>query len=681
MILNIKNKSFLLKAINDKIFSSICNFKRDKLIFPKVPVIEKKYIIAILIAVSLITYCNTLNHDFVWDDVDIARDNPDIRSIGNIPKLLLSPYGHPSQFGKDILFYRPAIMISYVADYSIWGVDGRGFHLTNILLHCLVTLAVFLLILKIDGNIEVSFISALIFASHPIHTQSVAWISGRTDILCALFYIIAFYLFMESRGRKGFPSHLFLSLSSLCFFASLLSKEMAVTLPLALILYEIIYNEGAVAEFLKKKLFAYFAFIPAVVLYFFLRIEAMGVNFIPSSSADSVARRISPMFGVLSDYIQLLLFPFNLNTLYPPGKSYGISAWTLLFLILTALFLIVLYSLLGRFKKLLLFAFCWSAAVFIPISNIIPFSPNVKSEHFLYLPSVGIALIGGIFISGMLRNFQNRKKIALQVITAMLLSITVISYSSISFARNKIWKNELTLFSNQVEMNPKFARARFNLGLAYKAKRDLENAIKLFNSAIALNPKMSYAYVNIGNIYFDKNDIDNALTYYLKALELNSADGYLRNNLGVVFAIKGKSREALKEFEESIKLNPEYISPYINIGNLYAIEGSYDKSLFYLNKAIELDKTAENKAYIVRASVFIKKGELEDSENDLDYASDRFTNKADFLKQLADAYYKSGKYANSLRVYKKARNLDTKDASLEEKIRTLENFLTAKRGG
>lgn len=634
---------------------------------------RKNYLLIVLLfAVSFASYANTITNDFVWDDTEIARENPDIREIRNIPKLLVSPYGHPSQFGRDVLFYRPAVMISYIADYKLWGIDGGGFHITNIILHSLTVLMIFFFLVKISENAHLSFLSSLIFSTHPIHTQSVSWISGRTDILCALFYILAMILFFDSKKRKGWIKGIIFTASIISFFFSLLSKEMAIILPLLLIAYELLaIKNKRLQDFIKDCLPRYSAFIPPVIFYLFLRRFAMKGNIYHSSSDSALVDRLSPMAGTFSDYIRFLLFPFNLNSLYPPeSNSFHLPAFLLLLFFLTSIFYMA-YIKRTEFNRLLLFGSIWLITTLLPVSNLIPFSPITKSEHFLYLPSAGFSIIAAIFIADIFKISTSAEKPSVKLTAVALTGIIILSFISLSLSRNKVWKNELTLFSDQVRRNPGFARAHFNLGLAYKAEGNTVSAMNKFQTAASMEPSMSYAYVNIGNIFFDNGDTKSAIEYYLKALNLNKSDGYLRNNLGVAFGIEGKTDEALKEFQEALKINPQFVSPYVNLGNLYASIRNFEKSLQYLNKAIEIDPRSNNKARIIRALVYINTGKLKDAEADLGNADDSLANKFTILIFLGNAYSEKGFLKDALSAYLKARLINPQDQSVNDKIMSI----------
>ncbi|MCK5421977.1 MAG: glycosyltransferase family 39 protein, partial [Deltaproteobacteria bacterium] len=202
------------------------------------------FYLACLILLPSVIYINSLHNQFVFDDIPLILDNPSIRSLEKIPLRIAS--------GIDKIPYRPLRSITYAVDYQFSGLNPLGYHISNIILHILTSLLIYLTISALSGNSRIAFFAALLFAVHPVHTDSVAYISGRRDILSTLFYILGFYLFLESRKKKK-SKLLILSLAA--YLLAIASKEMAVTLPAIFFAYDLISSlpdEGSLANRLSN---------------------------------------------------------------------------------------------------------------------------------------------------------------------------------------------------------------------------------------------------------------------------------------------------------------------------------------------------------------------------------------------------------------------------------------------
>lgn len=404
-------------------------------------------------------------------------------------------------------------------------------------------------------------------------------------------------------------------------------------------------------------------FLFLFLLYLLLRSIALNGNIYHSSASDNLFQRVLPMFSTFSDYTCLLLFPFNLNTIYivrTPSSFF--DAEILLFLLFL---LLILFSVLKlkQNRKEYLFGILWFFITLFPVSNIIPFSTIVKAEHFLYLPSVGFSVaLNAILL--LCANKLNIGKIAYLIIAVAL----VIPFSVLTYQRNFVWKNELTLFSDQVLKSPLSATAHNNLGLAYKLNNELESAKKEFNKAKKIAPDMHESYTNLGNIFLNSGDMKPAMEEYIKAVRINPSDAYVHNNLGVTYAKTGRIKEALNEFTEASLLNPLYPSPYINLGNAYAAMKEFDKAVELLKKAIAIDPFADNSAHYLLGMVYRDLREVNKAVEELKKAVKVNGENLHTLIQLAELYRISGNPDDALYYYSRALALEPDNAGLKHKI-------------
>ncbi len=224
--------------------------------------------------VTLIVFFNTFQNEFVFDDESVVQNNESIRTLTNIPKYFTGEEGFHKVIGK---YYRPFVSATYATDYALYGLSSKGFHITNVIIHLIASLLLFkilsLLFAKSKYSNFIALMGALLFVVHPIHTEAVSWVSGRTDSIVTLFFFASF-LFYIKLSDSGNKNSKFLILTLLFYFIGLLSKEMIITMPVIILLYDFVY---------RKKPFSYFAeniktyslFVGVTIIYFVVRYLAL----------------------------------------------------------------------------------------------------------------------------------------------------------------------------------------------------------------------------------------------------------------------------------------------------------------------------------------------------------------------------------------------------------------------
>ena len=267
--------------------------------------------IALIVIFGFIIYANALNNDFIYDDHGLVVDNKYIKDWQFLPKIFTMPL--PGGYNVETNFYRPIQALTYLFDYSLFKLKPLGYHLTNILLHLINGILVFLLINMISKNLAVSTISSLLFVIHPIQTEAVTYISGRADPLSCLFMLLSLFLFIKYNTLKKRITYLG---SIFCFILSLLSKEITIVFPLLLILYDYYFlNEKDKTSFLNKIKTRYLSFFLVVVIYTILRLTIL--NF-PAEEAATL-KAVNPCFRLLTAakvffvYLKLLFVPLGLH--------------------------------------------------------------------------------------------------------------------------------------------------------------------------------------------------------------------------------------------------------------------------------------------------------------------------------------------------------------------------------
>ncbi|MFA6107060.1 MAG: hypothetical protein WC745_05335 [Patescibacteria group bacterium] len=568
----------------------------------------------VFIFLSFVLYGNTLANGFVFDDRVIIRDRGELKDVSHIPKLLFEPY-HSSGYDADA--YRPLTMISYALNYVLLGQDARGFHLVNILLYALAAYAGFLFLWRLTGGFGLSFTAGLIFIFLPIHTEAVAGLVGRAEILSMFFSFFGFWVLLKGK-EEDFPSAT-LTFSrqfkaALLFLLALLSKESALgIIPLYLVIIEADFagKEGFLKKLaaLFKKYWTDFAYLfGAFFLYLLMRVSTLEnlaatratVVENPLKFASPIERIITAV-KILGMYIVRIIYPAgNLSSDYSfnqiPASAnifdplFALGAITLAsaFFIIAAVF----FKNSGGRCRIAAYAAGIFMFFYLPVSNIVFPIGTIMAERLMFIPSLGICLLTALLIRYFLKRFS-----AGAVIYGLYFTLAglVIFYGRAAIIRNLDWKSEKALFQSAAELSPRSVLSRSNNGAMHLIDNDLERAEKEIKAA----------------------------------QEIYDNYGYNLNNLGLLFLRKNRLEEARRQFVDTIIRHPDYAEPIDNLGLVYYLEGRYESA-----KKFWIIVYGEDKASIKLAAGFqdniidlLKRGERKEAGELAARAGDLIENK------------------------------------------------------
>lgn len=537
--------------------------------------INSKYIfIAVIITVSLVVYLNTMSNGFVYDDEEQILQNPWIKDVRYIPNIFSSAmWAFESEHISN--YYRPIIHILYMADYYIFGLNPWGFRLSFMLLHAGASVLVFLIASKLVNYLKLrtdlesasslkwsALIAAILFATHPIHTEALGW--GGGEPLFAFFYLSSFYLYMKADGTRG----RWFILSLFFFFLATLCKETALTLPIFLIVYDYSLSSPlplwervkarGVSDFKK-----YFPFLIVAGIYFILRIYFIGgITPLKRHTELSNYEYLINIFPLFIQYLEKLILPINLSVYHVFHPIHSIIEWKgMLSVILTLLFIGIVY--LSRKNRIAVFSLLWMVIPLLPAMYIPALGENTFTERYLYLPSVGFVILMAmlmerIFVLMLCVRMKLIQEKTAGIATISMLIIITSLYSIGTIKRNLIYRDNYTLWSDTVEKAPDGYMPHYNLGMIYYEKGLLDKAIEHYQAAIRIIPDFVEAYNNTGIAYLDKGLVEKAIEYFQTAIRLAPDYTEAYNNLGVAYTMKGLKDEARKAFETALKLKPDF---------------------------------------------------------------------------------------------------------------------------
>jgi protein O-mannosyl-transferase len=528
--------------------------------------IELLFIIITVLA-SAGVYFNALSCGFVFDDRFAILENHWITDMKYIPEIFSSEVW---KFNPQVAtnYYRPMMHVIYMFEFHLFGLNPLGFHLVNVLLHAAVSVLVFALALKLFGGefgassfssqAFPAFAASILFATHPVHTEAVTWISGLPDVSATFFCLLSLNFYIKSGNKTGG----IYMLSVVSFFLAALCKEPALMLPLILMAYDFLFKKEEIKTLLLKR---YIAYLVAVCVYLLLRFYALkGFAPITSISQLGVYQYIINVFPLFYQYLEKLILPVNLRFWYDfhPIKSLATVGGMIYLLIATVYLVAVLLT--RKKNKIICFSLLIIVIPLLPAFYIRGISGTTFGERYLYFPSVGFAILSGwIFYRARCRFPQWRL-----IPVAILLTVTGL-YGAGTIMQNTVWKNNNSFFANALQKSG--SRQFWITAVAdsiYNANKSLERgkideAIETYQYALTLSP----------------NDFD---TYY---------------KLGIAFGRKGLTEKAIEQYQIAIRLKPDFLDAHINLGNSFFVEGLIDKAIEEYKSALIIDSDSVKANY------------------------------------------------------------------------------------
>lgn len=503
-----------------------------------------------------------LQADFVnWDDDIYILENPLIANIG----ANFTTYFTQAMASN----YHPLTMVSLAIDYALVGQKPFLFHLVNLLFHLLNTALVFFFIKSISkGNTEVALLVALLFGIHPMHVESVAWISERKDVLFTCFFLLsmlAYLRYTETNALKWW-------LPAFVFFAiSVLSKPAAVTLPVILLLLDWYLGRSINLKSLLEKL----PFFILALVIGYVTVEIQRHTAIGSFESYTIPQRFMFASYGLVMYIVKMFVPWHLSVLHPyPSTTGGLP---FIYMLAPALAAILLAAVAWSVKRTKLVAFGF-LFYFINVALVLQFlsvGMAIMSERYTYVPYIGlfyVVAMGAYF-------FMKQKP---QMATAIRTTIAgyALLLALVTFNRTAVWQNSELLWTDVIEKYPdKAPVAHNNRGTYYRTEKRYPEALADYNKAISLSVDYQLPYLNRGNVYFNTNQNEQALADYNKAIELKDDDAKAYCNRSAVYFQLNQLEKGLADATRAIELQPIYPDAWMNRSVIFASLNRHEEAV------------------------------------------------------------------------------------------------------
>jgi tetratricopeptide (TPR) repeat protein len=525
--------------------------------------------ILLIIILGCIVYANTLKGKFIYDDISLIKYNEHIKSWASLPKILTEDLGAGS--GQLSIFNRPIQMMTYIMDYSFWGLNEAGYHITNILLHILVSLCIYALAGMLGVGRPVRLLTSLLFIAHPLHTEAVAYISGRADPLATLFIILCAIFYIKQSLRDNTAA--FVSML-VCYVLALFSKEYSAITPLLFLLYSYIFKTK-----LRRKEF--FSLLVITAVYLIIRIAVL--KYTPMTASAGFLQRAPGFFIAVTQYLRLLFLPFDLHMGY--GKKlfgfYDLRA--ILGIVITAFLLSYAFKKRNN-DKLVSFSILWFFITILPESNLIYPINAFMAEHWLYLPSLGFFLI---LARGLTYLYQKTK---LKYAAFSFIICLLFFYSFLTIKQNHYWREPIPFYERTLKYAPDNWELYYNLALNYEDNGNNREAIALYRKVLEIKPKDVNTYFHLANIYHSLGQDPEAIRLYNEAIALNPSNALLYYWFGHFYDEAGKTKQALELYNKAMEKSPSFALIYISLGKIYNKLGEKDKAIAMFDKAIVLLK-------------------------------------------------------------------------------------------
>jgi len=605
--------------------------------------LHKKSICFVLIAAAVfIVYIQAINAPFVLDDPRIVERDLKIRDISNFLEL------------KAAFGLRPLVNLSFAMNYWISGIDVKIYHATNLIIHIINAILVYFMAglafslsrKKDTPDLNHAFVTRLapffaaaLFALHPIQSQPVIYISQRATLMACSFYLLSVICYMLARcmqikKQKVHAHWLLFVLCAICGLMAFLSKENAASIPLAILLVELMFFDNSWAGWKRK--------LPVIIGLVVLMV--LGILWIAGAfhgELSSLLRRIDRLtretadvsrwqylctqFTVILLYIRLIVFPagLNIDPAYPMKSGFFQDFTPFAFgLLLGIIILSLIYS---KKYKLLSFSVFWIFIALSVESSIIPIR-DAMFEHRIYLAFPGVCIIFAYLLAK--NNFGK------DTVTIAFFGMIILSCALITVSRTQTWKSELSLWQDAAKKAPHNARAWNNYGNALLVTGSRQEAFSVYQQAIAANPAYSKSYCNLGKLYAEKGDLQKAEALFCQSINLDPRFAEAHNNLAITYMLQKKFLKGIEHFEKSIQFDSEQPMAHYNLGKAYLDMNLPDKAMANLLRATSMKPDIEPMADYLIGTIWAMKGKPENAARFVHQARQKgLVNAIEFVKK------------------------------------------------
>ncbi len=524
-----------------------------------------------LVIATLAVYQQVRHYDFVgYDDDDYVFENPHIRAGLTLNSI---KWAFTAVHADN---WHPVTWLSHILDIELYGLNPGQHHLTNLIFHIVNSLLLFLIFRRMTGDLWQSGFVAALFALHPLHVESVAWISERKDVLSTFFLLLTIQSYVRY-VEKPTPRRYLLSL--FFFIPGLMSKAMLVTLPLVLLLLDYwplkrLKPEKKIYSILLEKIPFFIFSAGSAIVTIFAQNSGGAIKTLKAYPFDV---RIANAFVSYIAYIGKMICPFDLAFFYPhPGT---VMLWQTAGSCAALIVISLLIVRKAKSSPYLIVGWLWYLITLIPVIGLVQIGLQSMADRYSYIPLIGLFIMSAWGIA----DIPLHRKTGFAVTAAAFFSI----YMTASWMQTGYWSSSTALFEHALDVTSKNHVAHFGLGNVLLAKGEIDKAVGHYSEALKLFPA-SDIHNNMGVALARKGMTDEAVAHYREALRMDPYHRTTYNNLGVLLLSRGDNDKAVECYRIALKLFPDYAQAHNNLGLALARKGKNDEAIAHFRTALQI---------------------------------------------------------------------------------------------
>jgi tetratricopeptide (TPR) repeat protein len=531
----------------------------------------------VVIVAGILAYHNSFTVPFLFDDESSILENPTIRHLWPIWQPLMPPIGRVQG--------RPLVNLSFAINYALGGTAVWGYHALNLAIHVFAGLMLLGVVRRtlrqprLRGRFgaaaePLALVTALIWVVHPLQTESVTYIVQRAESLMGLFYLLTLYCFI--RGAESPRPGMWFSFSVMACALGMGSKEVMVSAPLMVLLYDRTFVSGSFRHAWRRQRSLYLALATTWILLGYEMVStAKGGGYVVNMSRGTYA--LTQLYA-LAHYLWLSVWPHPLVFDYG-APSAGSIAQVVPYALIIALLLGGTLVSLWRWPSIG-FVGVWFFAILAATSSVVPLATQTMAERRMYLP---LAAVVTLVVAGGNRVLGQRRYVAIG-----LVSVIVVVLGSLTVRRNYDYRSEVSIWSDTVAKRPENFRALNNLGRALWDAGRASEAIEQYRQALQVKPDDAWAHYNLGCALEKMGRVEEAVEHYKQALQAGPDFVEAHYNLATVFLAAGKFQSAIDHYEETVRIKPDFAEAWNNLGNALAADGKNREAIPRYEQALRL---------------------------------------------------------------------------------------------
>ena len=587
-----------------------------------------------LVIATLAVYWQVRNHEFInYDDDKFITDNPLIQSGLTLESI-------KSAFKKNWGYWKPVTCLSLMLDYEIYGMDSGGFHMTNLLFHIANALMLFIFLRRATGALWQSAFVATLFALHPLHVESVAWVTERKDVLSTFFWMLTMLAYIHYLKQPGFKRYILILIA---LALGLMAKPMLVTLPFVLLLFDYwplgrlqlpekrfkakplmeevrerspdneqpafginsLPNSSHIlirnfSRLIWEKIPMLILVAGSILILFSFRV---GKGVVQTVKFSSFGYKISNALISYLKYIEKMVWPQNLAIHYP-CTTISWQQTALAFLILLCISIAAVKAV--RSRPYFAVGWFWYIGTLVPVIGLVKFgSYFAMADRFTYVPLIGLFIIIAWGIPELVAQWRYRKIWLATLATVILTILMAMTWKQVDY-----WGNSITLFEHTLKITSNNYLPHNNLGNALYRQGRTAEAIEHYLQALLIKPDYAESHNNLGFALANQGRTEEAINQYLEALRINSDYADAHNNLGITLVKQGRIEEAIGHYLEGLRINPDYEEAHYNLGLALYKQGRTAEAIEHYLQALRI-KPDYLGAHNNLAIAFFRKGNIE----------------------------------------------------------------------